>query len=256
VRKGCQFLSGTRARLICHSPYGILTLKDREAASAGKASPEHAAQAAVRSAQAGGGPHAPADRARPATTRCRSIGLFSAWRWAPKTCEPLHITAILFCSGGCEARRRPSLRDNRFIAWTCQRTNRVRRRNTGGDNDRRHHHLADTARHRPPPGVDARSARLDPRRRNLAAKAEEPAHPARPIGSTSSSSMRTLAISTPAELRQADHKAVIAWERFMRETEHAAASTIRRRLAALSSLYKHLVRHDHAARNPSSNPLG
>jgi integrase/recombinase XerD len=51
-------------------------------------------------------------------------------------------------------------------------------------------------------------------------------------------------------LRQADHKAVIAWERFMRETEHAASSTIRRRLAALSSLYKHLVRHDHAARNP------
>jgi integrase/recombinase XerD len=62
--------------------------------------------------------------------------------------------------------------------------------------------------------------------------------------------MRTLSITTPAELRQADHKAVIAWERYMRETEHAAASTIRRRLAALSSLYKHLVRHDHAARNP------
>jgi hypothetical protein len=47
--------------------------------------------------------------------------------------------------------------------------------------------------------------------------------------------MRTLAITTPAELSQADHKAVIAWERYMRETEHAA-STIRRRLAALSSL--------------------
>jgi site-specific recombinase XerD len=62
--------------------------------------------------------------------------------------------------------------------------------------------------------------------------------------------MRTLGITTPAELRQADHKAVIAWERYMRETEHAAASTIRRRLAALSSLYKHLVRHGHAARNP------
>ena len=60
--------------------------------------------------------------------------------------------------------------------------------------------------------------------------------------------MRTLAI-TPNELRQAGHKAVIAWERYMRETEHAAASTIRRRLAALSPLYKHLVRHDHAARN-------
>ena len=62
--------------------------------------------------------------------------------------------------------------------------------------------------------------------------------------------MRTLAITTTAELRQADHKAVIAWERYMREVERAASSTIRRRLAALSSLYKHLVRHDHAARNP------
>jgi integrase/recombinase XerD len=62
--------------------------------------------------------------------------------------------------------------------------------------------------------------------------------------------MRTLSITTRAELRQADHKAAIAWERYMRETEHAASSTIRRRLAALSSLYKHLVRHDHATRNP------
>jgi integrase/recombinase XerD len=62
--------------------------------------------------------------------------------------------------------------------------------------------------------------------------------------------MRTLAITAPAELRQADHKAVIAWERYMREVEGAASSTIRRRLAALSSLYKHLVRHDHAVKNP------
>ena len=31
--------------------------------------------------------------------------------------------------------------------------------------------------------------------------------------------MRTLSITTPAELRQADHKAVIAWERYMRETD-------------------------------------
>jgi integrase family protein with SAM-like domain len=62
--------------------------------------------------------------------------------------------------------------------------------------------------------------------------------------------MRTLGITTPEELRQADHKAVIAWERYMRETEHAASSTIRRRLAALSSLHKHLVRHGHAAKNP------
>src|SRR5580692_13116262 len=62
--------------------------------------------------------------------------------------------------------------------------------------------------------------------------------------------MATLRIGTVDELRQADHKAVIAWERYMREVEHAAASTIRRRLSALSSLYKHLVRHGHAARNP------
>ena len=64
--------------------------------------------------------------------------------------------------------------------------------------------------------------------------------------------MRTLAITAPEELRQADHKAVIAWERYMRETEHAASSTIRRRLAPLSSLYTHLVRHGHAVKNPVS----
>jgi integrase/recombinase XerD len=62
--------------------------------------------------------------------------------------------------------------------------------------------------------------------------------------------MKTLGITTPVELRQADHKAVIAWERYMREVERAAPSTIRRRLAALSSLYKHLVRYSHAGRNP------
>lgn len=62
--------------------------------------------------------------------------------------------------------------------------------------------------------------------------------------------MRTLRVSSLDELRQVDHRAVIAWERFMRETEGAQASTIRRRLAALSSLFKHLVAHNHAARNP------
>ena len=62
--------------------------------------------------------------------------------------------------------------------------------------------------------------------------------------------MRTLGIATPAELRQADHKAIIGRERDMPEVEHAAASTIRRRLAALFSLYKHLVPHGRAARNP------
>jgi len=29
--------------------------------------------------------------------------------------------------------------------------------------------------------------------------------------------MRTLGVATPEELRQAEHKAVIAWERYMRE---------------------------------------
>jgi integrase/recombinase XerD len=62
--------------------------------------------------------------------------------------------------------------------------------------------------------------------------------------------MRTLSISSPEELRLADHRAVIAWERYMREIERAASSTIRRQLSALSSLYKHLVRHGYAAHNP------
>jgi site-specific recombinase XerD len=62
--------------------------------------------------------------------------------------------------------------------------------------------------------------------------------------------MRTLNIRSYEELRQVDHRAVIAWERIMREIDKAAHSTIRRRLAALSSLFKHLVRHDHAEKNP------
>ena len=45
-------------------------------------------------------------------------------------------------------------------------------------------------------------------------------------------------------------RAVTAWERYLREIEHVAASTIRRRLAALSSLYKQPVRPGHAAKNP------
>jgi site-specific recombinase XerC len=62
--------------------------------------------------------------------------------------------------------------------------------------------------------------------------------------------MRALGITTMAELRQVDHRAVIAWERMQREQEGAKSSTIRRRLAALSSLFKHLVRHGVVARNP------
>ena len=62
--------------------------------------------------------------------------------------------------------------------------------------------------------------------------------------------MRTLGITTPEQLRQVDHRAVIAWERIMREQEGAAPSSVRRRLSALSSLFKHLVRHGSAGRNP------
>jgi integrase/recombinase XerD len=62
--------------------------------------------------------------------------------------------------------------------------------------------------------------------------------------------MRTLHITTYEELRKVDHRAVIAWERIMREIDEAEPSTIRRRLAALSSLFKHLVRHGHAEKNP------
>lgn len=51
-------------------------------------------------------------------------------------------------------------------------------------------------------------------------------------------------------IRSVDHKAVIAWERIMREGQEVQASTVRRRLAALSSLFKHLVQHGYAERNP------
>jgi integrase/recombinase XerD len=64
--------------------------------------------------------------------------------------------------------------------------------------------------------------------------------------------MRTLTIRSYEELRKVDHRAVIAWERIMRENDGAAASTIRRRLAALSSLFKHLVRYGYAEKNPVS----
>lgn len=62
--------------------------------------------------------------------------------------------------------------------------------------------------------------------------------------------MRALGLTTAAQLRAVDHRAVIAWERLQREQERAAPSTVRRRLAALSSLFKHLVRHGYAGRNP------
>src|SRR5580658_7252639 len=61
--------------------------------------------------------------------------------------------------------------------------------------------------------------------------------------------MRTLRIRSYDELRQVDHRAVIAWERIMREVDKSMPSTVRRRLAALSSLFKHLKRHNHVEAN-------
>ena len=62
--------------------------------------------------------------------------------------------------------------------------------------------------------------------------------------------MRVLGITGIDELCHVDNSAVVAWARMQSEKEHAAPSTVRRRLAALSSLFKHLVRHGVVARNP------
>ena len=62
--------------------------------------------------------------------------------------------------------------------------------------------------------------------------------------------IRSTGITSRHELRRADYRAVIAWERAMREAEFAAPSTVRRRLAALSSLFKRLIRHGYVTNNP------
>src|SRR4029453_9409986 len=62
--------------------------------------------------------------------------------------------------------------------------------------------------------------------------------------------MRTLNITSPDELRRVDHRAVMAWERLMREEQGSQASTVRRRLAALSSLFAHLVKFGVVEMNP------
>jgi site-specific recombinase XerD len=62
--------------------------------------------------------------------------------------------------------------------------------------------------------------------------------------------MHTFHISSPEELRKIDHRAVITWERLMREEEKKEASTVRRRLAALSSLFTHLVKFGVVEVNP------
>jgi integrase/recombinase XerD len=62
--------------------------------------------------------------------------------------------------------------------------------------------------------------------------------------------MRTFGIQSPDDLRKIDHRAVMAWERLMREEQGSEASTVRRRLAALSSLFAHLVKYGTVEMNP------
>jgi len=62
--------------------------------------------------------------------------------------------------------------------------------------------------------------------------------------------MKTFGITSPEELRKVDHRAVMAWERIMREQEGSQPTTVRRRLAALSSLFAHLVKFDVVEMNP------
>jgi integrase/recombinase XerD len=63
--------------------------------------------------------------------------------------------------------------------------------------------------------------------------------------------MRTLNIRSFDELQRVDHRAVMAWERLMREEQGSQASTVRRRLAALSSLFAHLVKFGVVEINPA-----
>src|SRR5712692_4632048 len=62
--------------------------------------------------------------------------------------------------------------------------------------------------------------------------------------------MKTFGITSPEELRKVDHRAVMTWERLMREDEGSQPTTVRRRLAALSSLFAHLVKFDVVEMNP------
>ncbi len=62
--------------------------------------------------------------------------------------------------------------------------------------------------------------------------------------------MATLHIRSPEESRRVDHRAVMAWERIMREQEGSQPTTVRQRLAALSSLFAYLVKFGVVEMNP------
>jgi site-specific recombinase XerD len=61
--------------------------------------------------------------------------------------------------------------------------------------------------------------------------------------------MHTMHIADPAEFRKVDRMAVVAWKRKM-EQDGAKPRTVRRRLAALSSLFSHLVDRQIVTVNP------
>jgi site-specific recombinase XerD len=62
--------------------------------------------------------------------------------------------------------------------------------------------------------------------------------------------IRMLGITSQHALRRVDHKAVVAWERYIRAVKGVQPLTIRRRLAGLSSLFQHLVRYHLVRSNP------
>jgi integrase/recombinase XerD len=62
--------------------------------------------------------------------------------------------------------------------------------------------------------------------------------------------MRLLGITSREALRQVDRKIMRAYARHLREVQRLHPTTIRRRLSALSSLFRHLVQFEVIAANP------
>jgi len=61
---------------------------------------------------------------------------------------------------------------------------------------------------------------------------------------------RALGMTSRDEIRRVDRKAVIAWERYMREAQRLHPVTIRRRLSVLSRMFTYLVRYGVMTHNP------
>jgi Phage integrase, N-terminal SAM-like domain len=62
--------------------------------------------------------------------------------------------------------------------------------------------------------------------------------------------MRLFGITSLEQLRQVDRKTMIAYERYLREVQRLHPTTIRRRLSALCSLFRHLIQFEVIAANP------